>query len=196
MTITKKEDTDDSETLRGTGQIREKIRFKEIQNSDGSVQRPALTRYFVSLRDRPEAEEAIVDGHHVSRDRKTFTKQILRSYLKNALHREAWSGAPWQVKERLAKEYRIPTEVPMHLTYDFQIAQRKANLNLKKGDMDAKLAATARIRKTSRAEGQRFQVESVCARYVEVPAGKIPRLPTCSRQRSIAGRQRKVTFTK
>lgn len=116
--------------VRSAGQIREKIRFP------GTSESAPFARYFVSLREPPH-EEAVVDGNHVARDRKTFTKQILRSYLKNALHREAWSGAPWQVKERLANEYRIPTEIPPHLTYEFQTAQRRAQLNLKKGDFDS-----------------------------------------------------------
>ena len=99
------------------------------------MERKAFARYFVSLIGRPD-EEALVDEEHITRDRKTFTKQMLRSFLRNSVHRDAWTGAPWLVKVKLAHEYRINTDIPMHLRYEHQVAQRKVNLNLKKGDYD------------------------------------------------------------
>jgi hypothetical protein len=120
---------DNGERLNGT--VREKTRFPELLRQDGSVERKAFARYFVSITNRPDAE-ALVDHEHIVRDRKALTKQMLRSYLKNSLHREAWAGAPWQVKERIANEYRISTKIPPHLTYEYQVAQRKANHSMKK----------------------------------------------------------------
>ena len=58
---------------------------------------------------------------------------MLRSFLKKSITREAWTGAPWQVKDRIANTYNIPQEVPLHLSYDAQVRQRKINLNLKRG---------------------------------------------------------------
>ena len=97
------------------------------------MEHKAFARYFVSLTNRTD-EEALVDEEHIVRDRKTFTKQMLRSFLKNTVAREAWTGAPWLVKLKLANEYRINTEIPHHLRYEQQVAQRKTNLTLKKGD--------------------------------------------------------------
>ena len=102
---------------------------------DGTTERKAFARYFVCLADRP-SEEALVDEEHVVRDRKTFTKQRLRSFLKNTVSREAWTGAPWTVKTRIAEEYRINTEIPAHLRYENQVAQRKANVSQKRGEYD------------------------------------------------------------
>jgi hypothetical protein len=116
----------DLETTRATGTIREKIRFPD--NGD----RLSYARYFVCLTDRPD-EQAVVDADHIVRDRKTFTKQILRSYLRNALHRESWAGAPWRVKEQLARKFRIPTEVPIQLQHEFQAAHRRHLATIKKG---------------------------------------------------------------
>lgn len=99
------------------------------------MERKAFARYFVSLTNRPD-EEALVDEQHITRDRKAFTKQMLRSFLKNSVHREAWAGAPWLVKIKLANEYRIPTDIPPNLRHEAQVAQRKANLNLKKGEYE------------------------------------------------------------
>ena len=61
---------------------------------------------------------------------------MLRSFLKNTVVRESWSGAPWTVKPRIADEYGINSEIPPHLRYDHQVAQRKANLGVKKGEYD------------------------------------------------------------
>ena len=109
-----------------------------MKRADGTTERKAFARYFVCLADRP-SEEALVDEEHVVRDRKTFTKQRLRSFLKNTVGREAWTGAPWTVKPKIADEYRINTEMPTHLRYENQVAQRKANVSQKRGEFDGTL---------------------------------------------------------
>ena len=124
---------DSGERLNGV--IREKTKFPELRGSDGYLERKGFARYFVPLTNRPE-DEALVDDEHVVRDRKTFTKQMLRSFLKNTVSREAWAGAPWTVKPKIANDYRISTDIPAHLRYEHQVAQRKAHLTMKKGDYD------------------------------------------------------------
>ena len=121
------------------GLIREKTKFPELYRDDGTMERKAFARYFVSLTSRPGGEEALVDEEHIIRDRKTFTKQRLRSYIKNTVSHEAWAGAPWTVKPKIAEEYRINTQIPYELTYEHQMAQRKANMSLKKGEYDGTL---------------------------------------------------------
>ena len=113
------------------------MRFPERLNLDGSLNARAYSRYFVTLWDKIDSE-ALVDDEHIFRDRKVFSKQMLRSYLKNCLHREAWSGAPWQVKEHLASRYRIDTQIPPHLQYDAQVIQRKINVQ-KKGEQNGNI---------------------------------------------------------
>ena len=61
---------------------------------------------------------------------------MLRSFIKNTVTREAWNGAPWLVKEKIAQEYRISTEIPAHLHKENKFAERKANLSSKKGEYD------------------------------------------------------------
>ena len=107
-----------------TGSIRTKTKFPELQRMDGTIERKAFTRYFVETDQQPGVE-AVADESALSRERKTFTKQRLRPFLKNAVSREAWTGAPWIVKPRLAEEYRIPTEIPPHLTQESQAKLRK-----------------------------------------------------------------------
>jgi ATP-utilising chromatin assembly and remodelling N-terminal/Williams-Beuren syndrome DDT (WSD), D-TOX E motif/DDT domain/WSTF, HB1, Itc1p, MBD9 motif 1 len=116
------------------GKVREKAKFPEVRNADGTIKHEAFSRYFVLLLNRAD-EEALVDDTHIVRDRKVFTKQMLRSYIKNTVTREAWSGAPWLVKPFIAEHYRINTNVPHHLQYSTKVAEKKA-ANSKKIDQD------------------------------------------------------------
>ena len=109
------------------GQVREKVKFPAQVNPNGEISKRAFSRYFVVLTDRPDAE-ALVDDEHIFRDRKVFSKQMLRSYLRNCLTRESWTGAPWQIKEKLAQQYRIDVEIPPHLRYDAALIQRKMKM--------------------------------------------------------------------
>ena len=123
---------------RAPGVLREKTKFPELLRPDGSVERAAFARYFVSLNNRSD-DDAVVDTANLTRDRKTFTKQRLRSFLKKTIDHEAWAGAPWCVKSKIAEEYRISSDIPPHLTYENQMLQRKANLAMKKNDFEGQL---------------------------------------------------------
>jgi hypothetical protein len=104
------------------------------------VERKAFSRYFVRLINRPH-EEALVDDEHIVRDRKAFTKQMLRSFLKHCLTREAWTGAPWLVKDEYAREYRIDTDVPPHLRQGHKLAEKKASIAAaRKGEQEGMLS--------------------------------------------------------
>ena len=120
---------------RFTGFIREKTKFPELVRPDGTLERKAFARYFCYLDDKP-GEEALVDEEHVMRERKVFTKQRLRSFLKNNVSRESWTGAPWLVKPKIAEDFRINADVPDYLTHDFQSRQRKSQNYSKKGEYD------------------------------------------------------------
>jgi hypothetical protein len=110
---------------RFNGRVRDKARFAEIRSPGGTMVRDAFSRYFVRLIDRPR-EEALVDDNHIFRDRKVFTKQMLRSFIKNTVSREGWNGAPWIVKPEIAERFRIDTTVPPHLLYSSKAAAKKA----------------------------------------------------------------------
>ncbi|KGY15577.1 hypothetical protein PABG_11570 [Paracoccidioides brasiliensis Pb03] len=113
------------------GIVREKARFPELVNEDGTIERRASSRYLVKLVNRHN-EEALLDDEHLVRDRKIFTKQMLRSFIKNTVTRESWTGAPWLVKPHIAEEYRIDTEIPKHLQYGNKIGGKKANVAVDK----------------------------------------------------------------
>lgn len=114
------------------GLIREKANFPEQRYNDGTIKAPPYARYLVQVLDRP-GEEALLDQDHVTRDRKTFTKQMLRAFIKNTVTRESWNGAPWLVKPALAAQYKISTDVPKDLQYGARVAEKKA---MKKADQE------------------------------------------------------------
>ncbi|KAL4892284.1 ATP-utilizing chromatin assembly and remodelling N-terminal-domain-containing protein [Aspergillus ambiguus] len=114
------------------GVIRDKVNFADQLYPDGTIKTRGYATYLVKVLDRPN-EEALTDQEHITRDRKTFTKQMLRAFIKNNVTRESWNGAPWLVKPSIAEEYRISTEVPKHLQYGAKVAEKKA---LKKADQD------------------------------------------------------------
>ncbi|KAH6636530.1 hypothetical protein F5144DRAFT_509024 [Chaetomium tenue] len=105
------------------GVVRDKTRFGAKVFPDGKLL-PPFSRYFVSLDERPD-EEAVVDDAHIYRDRKVFTKAVLRSFIKKTVTREAWNGAPWLVKHDVAEKYHIDTRIPPHLRYDNKLLERK-----------------------------------------------------------------------
>ncbi|GAB7337147.1 hypothetical protein MBLNU457_g2541t2 [Dothideomycetes sp. NU457] len=110
------------------GLVREKAKFPELRHPDGSIMRAAFSRYFVRLNDQP-GHEALLDENHVRRNRNVFTKQNLRAFLKHSLQREAWTGAPWLVKEHLAVQYRLPMEIPPHLQQGARAAADRNSLS-------------------------------------------------------------------
>ena len=107
------------------GMIRDKMKFPSQMYPDGSVKSEAYARYLVKILDRPN-EEALLDQNHITRDRKIFSKLMLRAFIKNSVTREAWNGAPWLVKPALTEEYKIETEVPKHLQHGARAAEKKA----------------------------------------------------------------------
>lgn len=120
---------DDGE--KAVGVIRDKASFPKIVRPDGSIEREAMSRYLVRV---PQLNpgEVLVDNKQIFRDRRAFSKQVLRSFLKNTLYRESWSGAPWIVKYEIAQIYHIDTAIPLRLQQESITAEKKAMAALKK----------------------------------------------------------------
>lgn len=91
--------------------VREKAKFNSIALPSGEV-RPGYCRCRVET---AKGEELVVDESDLTRDRKYFTKVILKTFLKYCIQRESWAGAPWLVKDEYANMYRIEQEIPSHL---------------------------------------------------------------------------------
>ncbi|KAK2753267.1 hypothetical protein FQN54_007958 [Arachnomyces sp. PD_36] len=114
------------------GLVREKANFAERIDVNGNIERYPFASYRVTILNQAN-EEALLDQDHLTRDRKTFTKMMLRSFIKNTVTREPWNGAPWLVKPDIAIQYHIDTDVPPHLQYGNKVAEKKA---MKKGEQE------------------------------------------------------------
>ncbi|KAI1212201.1 ATP-utilizing chromatin assembly and remodelling N-terminal-domain-containing protein [Annulohypoxylon truncatum] len=113
-----------------TGTVRDKARLGSKVLPDGTLTQP-FSRYSIST-DGHHDREIVVDGGQIYRDRKIFTKSVLRSFIKKTVTREAWTGAPWLVKHDVAAQYHIDTRVPPHLRYDNKLLERKQHQAQKK----------------------------------------------------------------
>lgn len=93
--------------------VHDKATFNAIQLPNGEV-RPATCKCRVEILPLP-GQEAIVNESVLMRDRKSFTKVTLKTFIKHSVHRESWAGAPWLVKDEYAKIHRIDQTIPIHL---------------------------------------------------------------------------------
>ncbi|CAK7208582.1 hypothetical protein SBRCBS47491_000140 [Sporothrix bragantina] len=112
-----------SDAERRHGIVRDKTRYGSKVLPDGTLT-PPYTRYIVGL-DGRRGDEAVLEESNIYRDRKVFTKSVLRSFIKKTVSREAWNGAPWLVKGDVAEQYHIDTRVPSNLLYDTKLMERK-----------------------------------------------------------------------
>lgn len=84
---------------------------------DGTT-RPALALFRIEITANKKHGldyEQSVPSDALQRDRNSFNKALIRAFVKNSCSREAWNGAPWLVKERYARRFRIDMTVPDHL---------------------------------------------------------------------------------
>ena len=103
---------------------------------DGTF-RPALCRYRLELTSTKRNaldKEQYVGTEEINRDRNLFNKALIRAFIKNSCSREAWTGAPWLVKERYAKRFRIDMTVPEHLRQKekIKVVEEKVDRRFKK----------------------------------------------------------------
>ncbi|KAI1384701.1 uncharacterized protein F4822DRAFT_416010 [Hypoxylon trugodes] len=113
---------------RAAGIVRDKARLGSKVLPDGTLTQP-YSRYMISLDNR---REVLMHGNNICRDRKIFTKSVLRSFIKNTVTRESWNGAPWLVKHTVAAQYHIDTRIPPHLRHETRVAERKQHQAQKK----------------------------------------------------------------
>jgi hypothetical protein len=106
---------------RRSGTVREKASYPS-NPSDGSV---AFSRYSVAIKSK-NGELSLFDSTHMTRDRRSFSKNLIRSFLRDSLTKDAWHGAPWVVKDRLARELDLPLEIPVHLLQSTKLAEKRA----------------------------------------------------------------------
>lgn len=94
-----------NESIKQRGTIREKVQYGQSDN--------ITTKYLVvRLNDQ---SQSIVTNDQISRDRNHFTKWLIKTFIKLTVCRSHKVGAPWVVKEKYSRKYRIPKKYPEHL---------------------------------------------------------------------------------
>ncbi|KAF9037807.1 chromatin remodeling complex protein [Hymenopellis radicata] len=83
--------------------------------------------------DKARADEAIgslmeVTCHLMSRDRLTFSKSILRRFIRDCVDRDAAVASPWTVKSAIARRYGVNSDMPEET--------RRGVETIKKGEID------------------------------------------------------------
>jgi hypothetical protein len=119
--------------------IREKATYPGKAGDDGSLSEPSFSKYAVSLRSPKNEEPSLFESKDITRDRRNFSKNLVRSFLRDSLSKGAWHGAPWVVKDRLAKELDLPLDIPLHLQQSTKLAEKRALARQRKAISRAKL---------------------------------------------------------
>ncbi|KAF2862378.1 hypothetical protein K470DRAFT_256014 [Piedraia hortae CBS 480.64] len=138
--------------------VREKVAFPVIRGEGGKVIRPASARYMVKM--CPGDEEGLMLSPQVKRFQNVFSKTALKAFLRHALWRESWRGAPWMVKHNIALYHRLPMQIPQHLL-------ENAKVRAAEHDMLARLAKGQKISKAALAK-QRLEGSSV-PKHTQMP---------------------------
>lgn len=92
-------------TIKQKGVIREKVQYSN----------PFDTKYLVAT--LSDDRQIIATNEQISRDRNHFTKWLIKTFVKLTVTRSHKVGAPWVVKQKYAKKYRIPDEYPEDLKH-------------------------------------------------------------------------------
>lgn len=126
----------DNDSIRRYGQITAINDPNRMHNgfAGQSVDEPIRScSYEITLDDNDE-KVIRYKSSDLQRDRSVYSKLLLKQFLRDAVKREEWIGAPWKVLEHLAKRYGISTKMPDLKTREAMLAQRRAlNGNLTNG---------------------------------------------------------------
>lgn len=118
-------DTDSGRRYGTITQITDNSRLHNIFSGQSTDDQFRSFTYIITTEDTGE-EATRYKASELQRDRRVYSKLVLKQFLRSAVSREAWNGAPWMVKDHLAKRYDIPTKVPEAKTRDAIMAAKKA----------------------------------------------------------------------
>ena len=118
-------DTDNGRRYGVIAQMNDTSRLHSIFTGQPTDDQFRSFTYTINMEDNGE-EVTRYKASELQRDRRVYSKLVLKQFLRSAVSREAWNGAPWMVKDRLAKRYNIPTKIPEAKTRDAIMAAKKA----------------------------------------------------------------------
>ncbi|KAF2652176.1 glycosyltransferase family 57 protein [Lophiostoma macrostomum CBS 122681] len=106
-------------------QIQDTSKFHQMFSGQPADDQFRSFTYHITLDDSSE-QLTKYKATELQRDRRVYSKLVLKQFLRSAVSREAWNGAPWTIKDHLAKRYNISTTVPETKTRDAVMAAKKA----------------------------------------------------------------------
>jgi alpha-1,3-glucosyltransferase len=106
-------------------QIQDTSRLHAIFTNQNSDDQFRSYTFQITLEDSGE-QLTRYKASELQRDRRVYSKLVLKQFLRSAVSREPWYGAPWSVKEHLARKYQISTTVPEAKTKESVMAAKKA----------------------------------------------------------------------
>ncbi|KAI8375497.1 ATP-utilizing chromatin assembly and remodelling N-terminal-domain-containing protein [Blakeslea trispora] len=80
----------------------------------------------------------IVSADKIKRDRFAFSKNFLKKFIKEYTTKDTYIGAPWVIREDIAKKFNIDTTLPD----DLQVARDKVYLKSRKKRNEAAISAS------------------------------------------------------
>jgi hypothetical protein len=98
---------------RAHGIIKEKVVFNSRIDSNGIIKSPFISYRIYLLVDQNEID--IEDPSLIYRERNRFTKSYVKTFLKMSLTRSNRLGAPWVIRDEIAKKYKISLDWPNDL---------------------------------------------------------------------------------
>lgn len=92
------------------GIIKEKVVFNQRTDENNNIIKPFISyRVFIPS---DQGELVVEDSNFISRERNRFTKSYVKTFLKMSLIRTNRLGAPWIIRDEIAKKYKISLEWP------------------------------------------------------------------------------------
>ncbi|KAJ4294065.1 glycosyl transferase [Kalmusia sp. IMI 367209] len=118
----------DTEAGKRYGVIKNMTDTSRLHNMfNGQINDDMFRSYTYIMQMEPNGEELTrYKASELQRDRRVYSKIILKQFLRSSTSRDAWVGAPWMVKDHLAKRYNIPTKIPDAKSREAVIAAKKA----------------------------------------------------------------------
>ncbi|KAH8724273.1 ALG6, ALG8 glycosyltransferase family-domain-containing protein [Phaeosphaeriaceae sp. PMI808] len=116
------------DNARQYGSITDMIDNNRLQNMFAGQQVDDSARSYSYEITIDDTEEKVTKykASELQRDRRVYSKLIFKQFLRHTTTRDSYVGAPWMVKEHLAKRYGISTKMPDSKTREAIMAKRKA----------------------------------------------------------------------
>jgi hypothetical protein len=115
--------------LRRSGEIKQITDNRQLHSMFSGQSMDDMIRSYTYVIEMDDNGETVTKykASELQRDKKVYNKLKLKNFLRATVEREECIGAPWTVKNSLAKRYKISTKVPDSKEREALNAQKKFN---------------------------------------------------------------------